>query len=153
MTTNDNSFSVYIPEDYELLTKEEQKKEDIYTARMISKNECNDKCINVSLIAYNELSNIGFKRDIPTYFLSKLIENVFHERKEFDSSDYFDLTMDDNEHYKELVRYYNIGDEKFYRAMIATAIGNSNCDSKNVNDIVYRIVTDIPKLVNTNVKK
>ena len=61
--------------------------------------------------------------------------------------------MDDNEHYKELVRYYNIGDEKFYRAMIATAIGNSNCDSKNVNDIVYRIVTDIPKLVNTNVKK
>ena len=71
MTTNDNSFSVYLPEDYELLTKEQLKKEDIDTAKTISKKECNDKSINVSLIAYNELSNMGFKKDIPTYFLSK----------------------------------------------------------------------------------
>ncbi|MBO5529859.1 MAG: hypothetical protein J5970_00480 [Bacilli bacterium] len=153
MTTNDNSFSVYLPEDYELLTKEQLKKEDIDTAKTISQKECNDKSINVSLIAYKELSNIGFKKDIPTYFLSKLIENLYHERKEFDSSSYFDLTMDDNEHYKELATYYNIGDEKFYRAMIATAIGNSNCETKNVNDIVYKIVTSIPNLTNTYVKK
>lgn len=153
MTTKDGRSSVYIPEDYELLTPDEQKKEDIETVKMISKKECSDKSIDVSLIAYKELNNIGFRKDIPTYFLSKLIESVYHERKEFDSSNYFDLSMEDNEHYKELAEYYNVGDEKFYRAMIATAIGNSNCESKNVNDIVYKIVTDIPTLVNVYVKK
>ncbi len=150
MTTNDNSFSVYLPEDYELLTPEQQKREDINTVTMISKKECNDKSINVSLIAYNELSNIGFKRDIPTYFLSKLIENLYHERNEFDSSNYFDLTMNDNEHYKELAKYYNVGDERFYRGMIAEAIGSSRCETKNINDLVYGIISNMSHIIKNN---
>ena len=88
MTTNEFKLLVSVPDDYETLSKEEQKKLEIDMVKTISRKECNDKNINVSLIAYNELGNIGFKKDMPTYFLSKVIENLYHERKEFDSSDY-----------------------------------------------------------------
>lgn len=153
MTTNEFKLLVSVSDDYETLSKEEQKKLEIDMVKTISRKECSDKNINVSLIAYNELGNIGFKKDMPTYFLSKVIENLYHERKEFDSSDYFDLTMKDNEHYKELVDYYNIGDEQFYRAMIATAIGDSDCKNKNVNDVVYGVVSKISKNINNLSKK
>ena len=153
MTTNEFKLLVSVPEDYETLSKEEQKKLEVEMVKTISRKECSDKNIDVSLIAYNELSSLGFKKDIPTYFLSKIIENLYHERKEFDSSDYFDLTIEENEHYKELVDYYNIGNEQFYRAMIAVAIGSSDCENKNVNEVVYGVVSNISKNINNLTRK
>ena len=75
------------------------------------------------------------------------------ENCEFDSSDYFDLTIEENEHYKELVDYYNIGNEQFYRAMIAVAIGSSDCENKNVNEVVYGVVSNISKNINNLTRK
>ncbi len=153
MTTNDLKLYVYDSDDYDDLTIEEQKRLDIEMAKSISRKECSDRNINVSLIAYNELGKLGFKDGLPTYYLSKLIESLYHERKEFDSSNYFDLSMEDNEHYKELFENYDIKDEKFYRAMVATAIGNSSCEIKNINDLAYIVVSDVSKEISQKTMK
>ena len=133
----------------EELSLEEKKKLDLELVKAISKKECYDNNINVSLFALNELKSIGFKEDLSTLFLSKMIEDVYHERNNFDSSDYFDLSIPDNEHYSKLLDCF-VGDEQFCRAMIAVSIGNSDCETKNINDIVYNVINIISKKINNN---
>lgn len=132
------------------LTVEEIKKLDMYLEKEVSRKECLDKNINISLIALSELKSIGFKEDIPSLILSKLVEDVYHERNYFDASDYFDLSNPDNEHYSKLVDDFVV-DEQQCRAMIAISIGKSDCENKNINEIVYGVVTKISnKMKNDN---
>lgn len=125
------------------LTEKEKELIEIETEKMISKKQCEDKNINISLIALDELEKIGFKKNMLGIVLSKLVEDVYHERKAFSSSDYFDLSIPDNRHYVNLVNYYVVEDEQFYRGLVAKAIGDSDCKSKNINDIVYGVVNNI----------
>lgn len=136
----------------ENLTEEELRNLEIETAKAISKNECSDKNINVSFIALNELKSMGFKNDVSTFFLSKLIEDLYHERKEFDGSDYFDLKKKDNVHYSNLLDQLIIGDQEFYKIMINRAIKESNCETKDINEIVYGIVGLVSKKINNSNK-
>lgn len=154
MTTKEkavNNYGFYEEDsNIENLTAEELKKMELVLVKELSKKECSDKNINVSLIALNELRSIGFNNDVSILFLSKLIEDVYHERKVYEQSDYFDLSTPENEHYKELANYYQMCDEQFYRVMVAKAIGDSKCETKNINDIVYGIVSIISNKIKNN---
>lgn len=136
----------------ENLTEEELKSLEIETAKAISKKECSDKNINVSFIVLNELRSIGFKNDLSTVFLSKLIEDLYHERKVFDGSDYYDLKNKDNTHYLNLVDQLIIGNQEFYKIMIDGAIKESECETKDINEIVYGTVGLVSKKIsNSNI--
>ena len=63
-------------DEYENLTKEEIEWLDLVEEKTISKKICEDKGINISLIALQELEKIGFKRDLPAFVFSKLIEDL-----------------------------------------------------------------------------
>ena len=125
------------------LTEEEKELIEIEAVKMISKEQCRDKNINISLIALDELEKIGFKKNILGIIISKLVEDVYHEREAFSSSDYFDLSIPENKHYTNLAKYYIVEDEQFYRGLVAKAIGDSDCQSKNINDVVYGVVDNI----------
>ena len=87
-----------------------------------------------------------------TYFLSKLIENLYHERKAYNSSDYFELNKPGNKHYLGLLDYFKVGDEQLYKGLIAKSIGDSESESKNINDIAYGIVHKISNNLEINQK-
>lgn len=130
----------------ESLLEQGQDKKDFYlTARYESIEKEKNKNTNISLIAFKKLEEIGFKNDIGTLLFSGLIEDLYHERKVFDSSDYFDLSKPDNPHYKYLVEKLKIGDENKFKALIALSIGTSDCEVKNINEIAYSITNDIIK--------
>ena len=83
-----------------------------------------------------------------------MIENIYHERSMFDESSYFDLSLPDNPHYKYLTDKYMIGNEKIFRGLIAGAIGSSNCETKNINDLVFGVTNSIIKEIDkVNSKK
>ncbi len=145
------TISIFIDssyEDYENLTKEEIEWMNLVEEKSISKKQCEEKGINVSLFALEELEKNGFNKDISTYVLSKLVEDLYHERKVFSSEDYFDLSKSDNKHYSNLVDYFKVGDEQLYRALVAKSIGDSKYETKNVNDIVYGTVKNVSKMIN-----
>ncbi|MBR3117148.1 MAG: hypothetical protein IKF36_04665 [Bacilli bacterium] len=130
----------------ESLLEQGQDEKDIYlTARNESIQEEKNKKTNISLVALEKLEEIGFQKDIGTLLFAGLIEDLYHERKVFNSSEYFDLSKPDNPHYKYLVDKFKIGDEKRYKALIALSIGTSNCDTKNINEIAYSITDKISK--------
>ena len=135
-----------------VISEEEKKKKKIIEEKTISKIVCEDRNINVNLFALRELESLGFKKEISTVFMTKLIENIYHERKAFDESDYFDLSLPDNEHYTELVDYFKLGNESTYRSLIAKAIIDSNSESKNINDIVYGIISSISTKIDKGIK-
>lgn len=154
--TRDKNYSTFDYSYYGFnneISEEEKRKRIIIEEKIISKMVCKDKNINVNLFALEELEKIGFKKEISTIIMSQLIENVYHERKAFDASDYFDLSLSDNEHYTELVDYFKIGNESTYRGLIAKAICDSNSESKNINDIVYGIAERISKKIDKSLIK
>lgn len=151
MTTKEKKYfdSIQDVDIEENLTKEELKRLEINTANAISRQRCSDNNIDVSLIALDELKSIGFKSDMSTMVFSKLIEDLYHERTVYDESDYFNLVDYNNDHYSRLED--NIGiKEEFCRAMIAFSIDKSDCETKNVNDIVYTVVGRISKKINNS---
>lgn len=152
MTTYDKDVFSTSDDIEQDLTEEEKAKIEIELVKAISKKESIDNNINVSLIAYNELESIGFKNDVSTVFLSKLVEDLYHERKAYDSSDYFDLSMDDNAHYSKLVDYFIIGNEQFYKIMLDKAIKESECETEDINEIVYGVVGVVSNKINNRKK-
>ena len=156
-TTKDSFIDRYEVLDFTVdddFTEEELKKQAIIETKSISKKICDDKSINISLIALEELEKLGFKNDLSTYILSKLVEDLYHERKAYNSTSYFDLSSFDNEHYKNLYNYFKVGDEQFYRALIAKSIGESSSDMTNINDIAYGVVKKVDKrLINSKIFK
>ena len=130
----------------ETLLEKRQDEKDIYlTARNESIEQEKNKNTNISLIALEKLEEIGFNKDLGTVLFAGLIEDLYHERKVFNSSDYFDLSKPDNPHYKYLVDKFKIGDEKRFKAFIALSIGTFNCETKNINEIAYSITKEISK--------
>ncbi len=145
-------FNYLSSDDEEKLSVEEIEKNSIELEKTISKKMCEDKNINISLIALNELEKIGFKKDLPAFVFSKLIEDLYHERKAYSSSDYFDLNKPGNKHYLELIDYFRVGNEQLYKGIIAKSIGESESESKNINDIAYGIVHKISNNLEINQK-
>lgn len=108
-----------------------------------------DNSINISLLALNNLGEIGFnKKSFSTIALADLIEEVYHERSKIDDSDYFDLSNPENIHYKHLADRFMIGNKDIFRGLIASAIGTSNCENKNINDIVFGVTENIVNQLN-----
>ena len=130
----------------ESLFEKSQNEKDIYlTARYESIKEEKNKKTNISLVALKKLEELGFNKDIGTLLFAGLIEDLYYERKVFNSSDYFDLSRPDNPHYKYLVDRFKIGDEKSFRSLITISIGTSNFEEKNINEIAYSITRSIIK--------
>lgn len=137
---------------YENLPQEQKEEIELNEAKSVSRGLCKERNINISEIASDELEKMGFKKDIPTFIFSKLIEDVYHERSMFNASDYYNLSIAENEHYTRLVNEYKIGSEKMYISLIAKAISESNAESKNINDIVYGIVKKISIKIDNSLK-
>ena len=70
----------------------------------------------------------------------------------FDGSDYYDLKNKDNTHYLNLVDQLIIGNQEFYKIMIDGAIKESECETKDINEIVYGTVGLVSKKIsNSNI--
>lgn len=130
----------------ETLLELKQGKKDIYlTVKNESIEEEKNNNTNISLIALEKLEELGFKKDIGTILFAGLIEDLYHERRVFDSSDYFDLSKPNNPHYKYLVNRTKVGNEDNFKALIARSIGTSSCETKNINEIAYKVTNEICK--------
>lgn len=135
---------------YEELNKKNQKRDEIIEVSELSKNFCKEKNIDVNGIIINELYSLGFKIDISSFFLSKLIEEFYHERKAFDCSDYFDLSYSDNEHYSKLQNKYGAYPVELYRGFIAKSIAEASYEEKNINNVVLSLVDKVSKKIETS---
>lgn len=112
-----------------------------------------DNNINISLIALNKLGKIGFnEKNLGTLFLSNIIEFLYYEKEYFDGSDYFDLSLPNNIHYKFLEEKYGLDNVDLYRGFIAREIGISKCETKNINEIVYSVISMVTKELNSKKK-
>ncbi|MBQ1496503.1 MAG: hypothetical protein IIZ40_04085 [Bacilli bacterium] len=137
---------------YEEITNENQKKNEIIEVKEISKKLCEEKNINVNRLVLKELEELGFKKDLPSFFLSKIIEEFYHEREAFDDSEYFDLSFSNNEHYSSLQNKYCIYPLEAYRGFVAKAVGESSYENKNINDVVFDLVKRVSKKIEASKK-
>ena len=138
------------------LAKEELLKRKKEFERMASSREVRtnkDDSVDIGLLALGNLEKMGFdKEKFSTIVLANLVEDIFHERSNFDSSEYFDLSAPNNLHYKYMLERYPIGDPEFFRGIVAWGIGTSECEAKNVNDVVYGVTNEIIKIVDKKAK-
>ena len=107
---------------------------------------------DISLVALEKLRELGFNNTLGTLYLANIIEDLYSERILLKSSredKYFDLSSPDNEHFKYLVERYRIKDENYYRGAVAIAISRAKYESKNINEIAYKVLDSI---INTKTK-
>ena len=152
--TKDGSFSKTY-EFYEKEIKQEirNRQEDYYfiarvnSVKELSKKDAENKNIDINLLALGYLEEIGFNHNFSTLMLADLIEDIYHERSIIDDSPYFDLTSPHNLHFKNLSDRYMMGSEELFKSLVFDGIVKSDCEIKNINDIISGAVYDINKKV------
>ena len=149
----DKSYDFYASKVDEELKEREKVFDIMAISKDVREKTKQNNSINISLIALEELEKLGFKMSYQTSVFAKLIEDIYFERDKFCSKEYFDLSLPDNLHYKYLAEELMVGTEKFYRGVIASAIGLSNCEKKNINEIVDKVVNKISKKLKNKTKK
>lgn len=148
-----DAYKYYTVKIMEELKRREKYFDSMTTLKELKENS-DDNSINISFLALKKLEELGFKKEsFSTEVLANMIENIYHERSMFDESSYFDLSLPDNPHYKYLADKYMIGNEKVFRGLIAGAIGSSNCETKNINDLVFGVTNSIIKEIDKDTSK